>query len=208
MPKKRDISAASLARAPNGQEASDLEAPAEQLGAKVRRMRNAEQLTLAELAEKTGLSISFLSQVERGHNDPSINSLRKIANALGCPLTTFFEERVRSTGPVVRKQERRILFNTKSHLTYQLLSRFQGGRIELLLTMLEPGTSNAEQPMSHPGDEAALIIQGECWFELGEDSFSLKEGDAIYTQENTPHRFTNTGSSALIIVSAISPPGF
>ncbi|MBU0514929.1 MAG: cupin domain-containing protein, partial [Proteobacteria bacterium] len=97
---------------------------------------------------------------------------------------------------------------TQSHLTYQLLSRFQGGRIELLLTMLEPGTSNAEQPMSHPGDEAALIIQGECWFELGEEGFSLKEGDAIYIQEKAPHRFTTAGSVALIIVSAISPPGF
>lgn len=208
MSKKQEITASNAALIPNDHEAFAREADSEQLGAKIRRMRNAEHLTLADLAEKTGLSISFLSQVERGNNDPSINSLRKIAIALGCPLTTFFEERERSAGPVVRKRERRVLFNTQSHLTYQLLSRFQGGRIELLMTMLEPGTANAEEPMSHPGDEAALVSQGECWFELGEEGFSLQEGDAIYIQENTPHRFTNTGSVTLVIVSAISPPGF
>ncbi|MBU0513371.1 MAG: helix-turn-helix domain-containing protein, partial [Proteobacteria bacterium] len=107
MSKKRKITVGNTALTSNGQESFGQEDVSEQLGAKIRRMRNAEQLTLADLAEKTGLSISFLSQVERGHNDPSINSLRKIANALGCPLTTFFEERVRSAGPVVRKHERR-----------------------------------------------------------------------------------------------------
>jgi transcriptional regulator with XRE-family HTH domain len=208
MPKKRQVVLSDPTAAEGGGPVSNLELVSERLGAKIRRIRNAERFTLSDLGEKTGLSVSFLSQVERGHNDPSINSLRKIANALGCPLTTFFEDRVRSAGPVVRKHERRVLFNTQSHLTYQLLSRFQGGRIELLMTMLEPGTANVEQSMSHTGEEAALIIQGECWFELGDEGFSLKEGDAIYIQENKLHRFTNTGSETLIIVSAISPPGF
>jgi transcriptional regulator with XRE-family HTH domain len=208
MPKKQTVVSSSPAAHDGPEPVSTPDSVAEKLGAKIRRIRTAERLTLSELGEKTGLSVSFLSQVERGHNDPSINSLRKIANALGCPLTTFFEDRFRSAGPVVRKHERRVLFNTQSRLTYQILSRFQGGRIELLMTMLEPGTANVEQPMSHPGEEAALVSQGECWFELGEEGFTLKEGDAIYIQENTPHRFTNTGSETLIIVSAISPPGF
>ncbi len=181
---------------------------AERLGAKIRRMRNAEHLTLADFAAKSGLSISFLSQVERGLNDPSINSLRKIAAALDCPLSTFFEDTARTTGPVVRKHERRVLFNTESHLTYQLLSRLQGGRIELLLTMLEPGSASADTPLSHSGDEAAYVLQGECWFELGDESFSLSEGDAVYIVENTPHRFSNPGKELLIFISAISPPGF
>ncbi len=208
MPKKRQVISSEAAAAEGLAPVSTLEVVSERLGAKIRRIRNAERLTLSDLGEKTGLSVSFLSQVERDLNDPSINSMRKIANALGCPLTTFFEDQFQSAGPVVRKHERRVLFNTQSRLTYQLLSRFQGGRIELLMTMLEPGTANVEQPMSHIGEEAALIIQGECWFELGEEGFSLNEGDAIYIHENKAHRFTNTGAETLIIVSAISPPGF
>jgi mannose-6-phosphate isomerase-like protein (cupin superfamily) len=62
--------------------------------------------------------------------------------------------------------------------------------------------------MAHKGDEAGLILQGECLFELGEDKYDLEEGDSIYIFENTPHRFINTGNIPLIIVSAISPPGF
>ncbi len=174
----------------------------------IRRIRKAEKLTLADLSEKTGLSLSFLSQVERGLTNPSINSLRKIAAGIGCPLSTFFEEKASSNGAVVRKHQRKVLVNTESRLTYQLLSRSPDHRIELLLTMLEPGASNAESPLSHEGDEAALVLQGECWFELGEDSFSLKEGDSIYIAENTPHKFTNTGHAVFVVVSAISPPGF
>jgi mannose-6-phosphate isomerase-like protein (cupin superfamily) len=62
--------------------------------------------------------------------------------------------------------------------------------------------------MFHKGDEAALVLQGECLIELGENCYDLKEGDSIYIIEKTPHRFTNTGNLPLIIVSAISPPGF
>lgn len=163
---------------------------------------------MAEVARRTGLSQSFLSQMERGLTNPSINSLRKVAQALGCPLGTFFEEAERSRGPVVRKHERKVLHNTKSKLTYQLLSPDPNHCIQLLITMLEPGASSVEAPMAHRGDEAGLVLQGSCVFELGDETFELREGDAIFITENTHHRFTNPGPSLLMIVSAISPPGF
>lgn len=165
-------------------------------------------MTLVNLAEKTGLSLSFISQVERGLTNPSINSLRKIALSLGIPLSSFFEEGSSTNGPVVRKGERGVLVNTDSRLTYQLLSLDPNRRIEFLLTRLEVGGTSTETPMAHKGEEAALLLQGECRIELGDEFFDLKEGDSIYITENTPHRFTNTGNVPLIIVSAISPPGF
>ena len=61
-------------------------------GALIREKRRLCSLTLTDLAQKTGLSISFLSQVETGVTNPSVNSLRKIALALGAPLSSFFEE--------------------------------------------------------------------------------------------------------------------
>lgn len=177
-------------------------------GSTIRRIRKSQYLTLADLANRTGYSLSFLSQVERGLANPSINSLRKIALALGCPLTTFFDVASSTNGPVVRKHERRVLVNTDYKLTYQLLSRDLNRRIELLFTQLEVDATSAEAPMAHKGDEAALVLQGEGRFELGDQIYDLKEGDSIYILENTPHRFTNTGKCPLIIVGAISPPGF
>lgn len=177
-------------------------------GSMIRRMRKSENLTLADLAEKTGVSLSFLSQVERGIVNPSINSLRRIALALGTPVSHFFDESASTNGPVVRKNERKVLVNKDSRLIYQLLSANHNYRIEFLLSRLEIGATSAEYSMAHKGDEAALVLQGGCRIELGDDKYDLKEGDSIYITENTLHRFTNTGGVPLVIVSAISPPGF
>jgi len=171
-------------------------------------MRKSQNLTLADLAEKTEVSLSFLSQVERGIINPSINSLRRIALALGTPLSHFFDESASTNGPLVRKNERKVLVNKDSRLVYQLLSSDPNRRIEFLLSRLETGAASVNSLMAHKGDEAALVLHGECLIELGEDRYDLKEGDSIYITENTPHRFTNTGSVPLVIVSAISPPGF
>jgi transcriptional regulator with XRE-family HTH domain len=177
-------------------------------GSMIRRIRKTQKMTISDLAHKTGLSISFLSQVERGIINPSINSLRQIALALGTPLSSFFDESRTLGGPVVRKDERRILVNKNSRLVYELISLNPKHRIEFLLSRLEVGATSAEAPMAHKGDEAGLVLQGECSFELGEYQYPLKEGDSIYILENTPHRFTNTANIPLILVSAISPPGF
>jgi transcriptional regulator with XRE-family HTH domain len=177
-------------------------------GSIIRRTRKTQKMTLKNLAQDTGLSLSFISQVERGLTNPSINSLRRIALVLGIPLSSFFEEGYPANGPVVRKHERGILVNTDSRLTYQLLSLNPNRRIEFLLTRLEVGGISAEYPMAHKGEEAALILQGECMIELGNETYDLREGDSIYINENTPHRIRNTGSLPLTIVSAISPPGF
>jgi len=181
---------------------------AEYRGSMIRDARKSRKMKLADLAEKTRLSVSFLSQVERGLINPSINSLRKIALALDRTLSSFFDESKSAGGPMVRKGERKILVKKDSRLTYQLLSSDHNHRIEFLLTRLEVGASSANSPMGHKGDEAALVLQGGCTFELANDRYDLQEGDSIYITENIPHRFTNTNNIPLIIVSAISPPGF
>ncbi len=181
---------------------------AEYRGSMIRKSRRSGKMRLSDLAEKTRLSVSFLSQVERGIVNPSINSLRKIALALDTTLSSFLDEPKVTEGPVVRKEDRKILVKRDSRLTYQLLSSDRDHRIEFLLTRLEVGASSANSPMAHKGDEAALVLQGGCAFDLGNDRYDLKEGDSIYITENTPHRFTNISNVPLIIVSAISPPGF
>jgi len=181
---------------------------AEHRGSMIREARKSRKMRLADLAEKTSLSVSFLSQVERGIINPSINSLRRIAVALDTTLSSFFDEPQLNDGPVVRKEDRRVLIQKDSRLTYQLLSSDHNHRIEFLLTRLEVGASSANVPMAHKGDEAALVLQGGCTFELANERYDLQEGDSIYITENTPHRFINAGNVPLIFVSAISPPGF
>jgi transcriptional regulator with XRE-family HTH domain len=194
--------------AKNSSEGFMIDPYAQYRGSMIRKMRKAQKMRLADLSQKTSLSVSFISQIERGLINPSINSLRKIALVLDITLSTFFEEPKAIQGPVVRKEDRRVLIKKDSRLTYQLLSSDHDHRIELLLTRLEVGASSADIPMAHRGDEAALILQGGCSFELGNERYELSEGDSIYITEKMAHRFTNTRNMPLIIVSAISPPGF
>jgi transcriptional regulator with XRE-family HTH domain len=184
-------------------------------GALIREKRRLNSLTLTDLAQKTGLSISFLSQVETGVTNPSVNSLRKIALALGAPLSSFFEEisidfkEAKSNGgPVIRKNERKILRGKDGLLTYQLLSSDPDHRMEFLITRLEVSGVSTELPMAHKGDEGALVLQGQGRFEVDGQIYDLKEGDFIYIRENQPHKYSNTANVPLIIVGAISPPGF
>lgn len=181
---------------------------AEHRGSMIREARKSRKMRLADLAEKASLSVSFLSQVERGIINPSINSLRRIAVALDTTLSSFFDEPQLNDGPVVRKGDRKVLIQKDSRLTYQLLSSDHNHRIEFLLTRLEVGASSANFPMAHKGEEAALVLQGGCTFELANERYDLQEGDSIYITENTPHRFINAGTVPLVFVSAISPPGF
>lgn len=184
-------------------------------GALIREKRRSNSLTLTGLARKTGLSISFLSQVETGVTNPSINSLRKIALSLGTPLSSFFgdtttdlEEASTNAGPVVRKNERKILRGKDSHLTYQLISSDPDHRMEFLITRLEVSGVSTKSPMAHKGEEGALVLQGQGRFEVDGQIYDLEEGDFIYIRENQPHKYSNTGNVPLIIVGAISPPGF
>ena len=177
-------------------------------GSLIRTTRKAQNMTLMELANQSGLSVSFLSQVERGLTNPSINSLRKVALSLNTPLSFFFEEGSQNSGPVIKKDDRKVLISTDSRLTYQLLSPDPGRRIEFLITRLEVGGTSAESPMTHQGDEAALILQGKGRFQVDGQLYDLEEGDFIYIRENQPHKFTNIGNVPLIIAGAISPPGF
>lgn len=185
------------------------------LGALIREKRLYNSLSLTDLARKTDLSISFLSQVETGATNPSVNSLRKIALALDTPLSSFFEEpsldlkEAKSTSsPVVRKNERRILRSKDSLLTYQMILSDPNHNMEFLITRLEVGGISSESPMKHKGHEGALVLQGEGRFEVGGQIYDLKEGDFIYIRENEPHKYANVGNVPLIIVGAISPPGF
>jgi transcriptional regulator with XRE-family HTH domain len=185
------------------------------LGGKIRVERLRQKFTLDQLAKKCGLSKSFLSQIETGVTNSSIVSLRKIALALATPLSSFFEEpssaiekSLSNGGPVVRKDECRVLKSKDSLITYQLFLSDPNHRMEFLYTRLEVGGVSAQAPLMHMGEEAALVIQGKGRFEVEEQVYELEEGDFIYILEGQPHKFTNTGKVPLLIVGAISPPGF
>lgn len=92
------------------------------LGKRIRRIRAQRELTLEKLAQSTGLTVSFLSQVERNATSPSVESLQKIARALGTKVGAFFEGEERKELTLIRKAQRPRRIDEKTHLTVETLA--------------------------------------------------------------------------------------
>jgi len=178
-----------------------------QLGAAIRRRRHALDLTLARLSATAGISVSMLSQVERGLLDPSLESLRNIAEALGTvPFRLLAEEG--SVLGIVRRGAGRKIVDDDGAFTFELLSPSMDGAFEIAVWELEPGHSSTSRPRAHAGEEANLFIQGRARLQIGDETVDLEAGDCITFDPTIPHRVTAMGDQTVVCVDVICPPVF
>jgi transcriptional regulator with XRE-family HTH domain len=178
-----------------------------QLGRAIRRRRQADSLTLATVAERAGISVSMLSQVERGLLDPSLETLRNIADALGtAPFRLLAEEG--AVAGIVRRGEGKVLETDDGGFRFELLSPSVDGAFEIAVWELAPGCSSGSRPRPHPGEEANLFLQGRALLEIGDERIEVTAGDCITFDPRRPHRVTAVGDETVICVDVISPPTF
>jgi transcriptional regulator with XRE-family HTH domain len=182
------------------------------LGQQIRQLRRSKGTTLAQLAQRSGLSIGHLSQVERGLSAPTIRQLQAISAGLGVRIGWFFQpapgaERDRSA-VVVRADRRRQLRYDGLGMTDHLLTPSLEGRLELLLSTLEPGAGSGEEPYSHEGEEAGLVLEGTLELWIGDEHHLLEQGDSFAFASTRPHRYRNPGRTRTVVVWAITPPSF
>lgn len=177
------------------------------LGQKIRQKRQERNMSLTELAEKIERTPSFLSQIERGLAEPSITSLRMIADALEVPIFYFLLD-THEHNPVVRRNERKILNSPESHLTFELISPDLNRKMEIMEARLEPGAATCEKPLTHPGEECMLVLQGRMKVEISEEEYYLEAGDSIYYFSMIPHKVISVGDEDLVWISCMTPPNF
>ena len=188
-----------------------------ELGGKVRALRHAAGLTLRDLARAAGVSQSLISQVERGLASPSMTTLRRVASALGVPVAELFlgndeasdgETDRRGRRLVVRRHERKGLRLPGTNLVYELLTPDLNRKVEFIWIEYAPGDATPPEPMSHPGEENAICIEGSVVVTIDDDEFVLTEGDSISFESGHPHRVENRTDRRAILVTAITPPAF
>ncbi len=177
------------------------------VGKKIRAVREELGMSSSQLAKAAGLSQSAISQIERGVVDPSLRTLRAIAETLDTPIFTFFLD-APSKEIIVRKERRRAFSPPDYKGRYELLSPDSTGKLEMISMSLEPGTSSSREPLCHAADECMVVLQGRAGIVAGDERFELDEGDSIYLNEGIPHRVTNVGDDELVCIVAISPPSF
>ena len=179
-------------------------------GTKIRTIRQSKGLTLNELASKTGLTASYLSQIERNLIDPSLSSFRKISLALEVPLYTFLTDKV-SQSVLIKSDKRKKLELPNSCIAYEFVTPMVADKqvnlkMEIIYFQLEPCSWSSDEYIIHAADECIFIIDGSIDIFLDEEKYQLNSGDSIYIQENTPHKFYNSTSKKVIGLSNISPP--
>ena len=152
-----------------------------ELGPRIRALRLERRLTLQAVAEQAGVSQSLISQVERGLASPSINTLRRIAGALGVPIAALFlggdmsDDESDGAGRrlVVRRHERKGLNIPRSKVVYELLTPDLNRKIEFIWIEYEPGAISHPEPMSHPGEENAVCLEGSVVVTIDQQEFVL-----------------------------------
>ena len=177
------------------------------IGDGVRRERLRRDLTLAQLASQVQLTVSALSQIERGASDPSISSLRRIAQAFGIPMFQLLVGSDRRD-IVVRKSNRTKLTFAGRDIEYELVSADTIGEFEVLSLTLAPGGETGPVAISHLSEECSLVLRGSVLAEVAGHAYELEAGDSIKVHRELPHRFLNPGSSEAEMIIIISPPTF
>ena len=187
-------------------EASAL-ADAPSIGEGIRRERTRRGLTLAQLAAQVNLTVSALSQIERGASDPSISSLRRIAGAFGIPMFQFLVGTDRRE-IVVRRNRRTKLSFPGRELEYELVSADTIGEFEVLGLSMVPGAATGPNAIAHSSEECSIVLSGHVVAEVAGRTYELDAGDSIKIHRELPHRFVNQGAVDAEMLIIISPPTF
>jgi transcriptional regulator with XRE-family HTH domain len=181
------------------------------VGDLVRRKRRALDLTLVEMAGKTGFSASYLSQVERNRVAPSVAALLRITSALGVSVGEILAQQTpaRPDRKLVRAHERKALSYPGSDIRYELLTPDVANRaMEILMFRAPAGTNSGPEAFSHAGEECFVLIKGTLRLWVGEEAFVLREGDSLYFDGSLPHRWVNDGRREAWAIWVNTPPSF
>jgi transcriptional regulator with XRE-family HTH domain len=183
-----------------------------QIGSKIRSLRTAKGLGLAQLGEHCGLSPAMLSKIERGVLFPTLPTLLRIALVFGVGLDHFFSAREeRPTVTVVRKKDRVRLPDapgrTRPSYVFESLDfPVKDRRIETFLAEF-PAQAPPTGLHRHGGAEVVYVIAGELAITVGDERTVLGPGDAMYFDSAVPHSYARQGRSACSAIVVVAPEG-
>lgn len=197
-------------------------------GQRIRTRRLALGLRLADLAEQAGVSVSFLSQVERDRASASVQRLHMISEAMGLPMAALFGETPaeahgtdsedvhehgqprRTLASVVRADRRLTVTYPGSLIRNELLVPDLRRALSMMYVVIPVGADTGSEPLVHEGEECGFVVSGQVgvWVGEGDDLqyFELGPGDAISQSSEIPHRSKNIGDVPAVIVTAQTPP--
>ncbi len=180
------------------------------IGQMIRELRSQRGLTLEEVAEKSGCTSSFLSQLERNKAAPSVTTLYSIAAALGVKVTDFLPEGINATK--VTRHDRRENFHFQgSAIVYSLLStKFPYGALAAFLLTMRPANQAlpTDEFRAHIGEEFIYVLEGVLRLWIGDGFHDLYQRDSVYFKSTVEHRLENRSNQPVIALALITPSLF
>ena len=163
------------------------------IGREVRANRRQQNITVADLAQMTGISIGMVSKIENGNTSPSLSTLETLSNALGVTLTSFFRRFEESRSAIHTKAGEGVEMEragTRAGHQYNLLghigSNASGVMVEpYLITLNEK--SDIFPTFQHDGVEMLYMLEGEVSYRHGDHLYALKPGDTLFFDADAPH---------------------
>ena len=186
------------------------------VGLKIKGLRESKNLSVEEIAERSGLTVEQINSIENDVNLPSLGPLIKIARALGVRLGTFMDDND-ALGPVVtrakdRERDSSISFSNgatdaRKHMEYHPLAQQKAGRhMEPFIIDINPETTPEYKLSAHEGEEFIYVMQGEVEIVYGKETYNLKEGDSIFYDSIVNHHVHGApGKSAKILAVVYIP---
>ena len=178
-----------------------------QLGRKIRDLRLRRGLTVQKLADATGLSKGFISQVENDRTSPSLSTLSDLAAALRTSMAYLVVEDD-PTPQVVRAAERPQLPAGGNTSRAEVLSALPKRNLELIMLELPADLVAGEQRHSHAGEECLLCVEGRVRLRHREQEWMLEAGDSCHFDGRVPHSIENLGPATARVLIAMTPAAF
>lgn len=171
------------------------------IGEKIKYLRKTKKLTLKEVSDETGLSISFLSQVERMKSSLTLESLKKISEVLHVNPSYFFlddegvhshldDEKNHSQSVIVRGAKDEVDLAINQFLYKDLSGNSSDLNFSPMLVILNPG-DNEGKPFAHGGNEFLYILEGDLTVLIDSKEYHLSAHDSIIIDANSSHYWLN-----------------
>ncbi|WP_051444940.1 cupin domain-containing protein [Desulfocurvus vexinensis] len=179
------------------------------LGQRIRMLRRQQGLTLRALADGAGCSESMLSKLENGKGNPSINVLHAVSRALGTNMGSLFLP-APMPGVVMRRGDRHLAQlgpgNGQGVILEYLSPHLPGHVLQAHIHIIEPG--GGTETITHEGEEAGYVLEGELALTVDGEAYHLHEGDSFFFDSSLPHSTRNPGQTTARVLWVNTPPTF
>jgi DNA-binding transcriptional MerR regulator/quercetin dioxygenase-like cupin family protein len=174
------------------------------IGVHLRRLRARRRLSLAQVAEAVGISVGFLSALERSQMSGSVGTLRKLARFYKTNILDFFDA-AGTNSRQVRPAERKVL-EAGAGVRMELLA-WGNTVMEPHLFLIAPEAGSGDS-YAHEGEEFIYVLRGDLEITVEGEQYRLKAGDSFYFESATPHRWKNPGRKETSVLWINTPPTF